>query len=64
MILCGLMRPDAGSVSVMGEDMLQHGTVASEKDWRRPQEIALFPSLTAYENLFYFGRMYGLPVEL
>jgi len=61
MILCGLMRPDAGSVSVMDEDMLQLGTQLRKKIGVAPQEIALFPSLTAYENLFYFGRMYGLP---
>ena len=64
MILCGLMRPDAGSVSVMGEDMLQQGTMLRKKIGVAPQEIALFPSLTAYENLFYFGRMYGLSSTL
>jgi ABC-2 type transport system ATP-binding protein len=64
MILCGLMRPDAGSVSVMEEDMLQLGALLRKKIGVAPQEIALFPSLTAYENLFYFGRMYGLPSTL
>ena len=64
MILCGLMRPDAGSVSVMGEDMLEHGSMLRKKIGVAPQEIALFPSLTAYENLFYFGRMYGLSSTL
>jgi ABC-2 type transport system ATP-binding protein len=64
MILCGLMRPDTGKVSVMGEDMLQQGTLLRKKIGVAPQEIALFPSLTAYENLFYFGRMYGLPSTL
>lgn len=60
MLLCGLMRPDSGSVSVMGLSMLDHGQVIRKKIGVAPQEIALFPSLTAYENLFYFGRMYGL----
>jgi ABC-2 type transport system ATP-binding protein len=59
MILCGLMRPDQGTLSIgtdddnVSPDMRKRIGVA-------PQEIALFPTLTAYENLFYFGRMYGL----
>jgi len=60
MILCGLTRPDSGKVAVMGLDMQQHGAEIRKKIGVAPQEIALFPSLTAYENLAYFGRMYGL----
>lgn len=60
MILCGLMRPDAGKVVVLGQNMLEHGAAIRKYIGVAPQEIALFPSLTAYENLFYFGRMYGL----
>jgi ABC-2 type transport system ATP-binding protein len=60
MILCGLLRPDSGKVYVMEKNMLEHGTGIRKKIGVAPQEIALFPSLTAYENLFYFGRMYGL----
>ena len=60
MMICGLMKPDSGSISVDGsgqttkESIRRHIGVA-------PQEIALYPSLTALENLSYFGRMYGLP---
>ncbi len=60
MILCGLLRPDSGSVSVMGLNMQEQGSDARKLIGVAPQEIALFPSLTAYENLFYFGRMYNL----
>jgi ABC-2 type transport system ATP-binding protein len=60
MMLCGLMRPDAGSISILGLNMLEDGPEVRKKIGVAPQEIALFPSLTAYENLFYFGRMYGL----
>jgi ABC-2 type transport system ATP-binding protein len=63
MMLCGLMRPDAGAISMFGLDMLENGVEARKKIGVAPQEIALFPTLTAYENLFYFGRMYGLPAS-
>lgn len=64
MMLCGLMRPDAGTVSIMGLNLLEHGPEVRKKIGVAPQEIALFPSLTARENLFYFGRMYGLPAPV
>ena len=54
------MRPDAGSISVFGLDVLEKGADIRKRIGVAPQEIALFPTLTAYENLFYFGRMYGM----
>jgi ABC-2 type transport system ATP-binding protein len=60
MMLCGLMKPDSGSVSVFGLDMPDNGVEVRKRIGVAPQEIALFPTLTAYENLFYFGRMYGM----
>lgn len=60
MMLCGLMKPDSGSVSVFGLDMPDNGFEVRKNIGVAPQEIALFPTLTAYENLFYFGRMYGM----
>ena len=63
MMLCGLMRPDSGTISVFGLDMGNHGVDIRKRIGVAPQEIALFPTLTAYENLFYFGRMYGMPTR-
>jgi len=60
MMLCGLMRPDAGAISVFGLDMMSNGSDIRNSIGVAPQEIALFPTLTAYENLFYFGRMYSM----
>jgi len=61
MALCGLLKIDSGSISVFGQDVRQRGSEIRRSIGVAPQEIALFPTLTAYENLFYFGRMYGLP---
>lgn len=63
MMLCGLMRPDSGSISMFGLDMMENGMDVRKRIGVAPQEIALFPTLTAYENLFYFGRMYGMPAK-
>jgi ABC-2 type transport system ATP-binding protein len=59
-IMAGLIRPDNGEVTIAG-----HNLKTSPKQIRQvlgvvPQDIALYPSLTAEENLSYFGRLYGL----
>jgi ABC-2 type transport system ATP-binding protein len=60
MMLCGLIKPDSGVINVLGMDVSENGAEIRKKIGVAPQEIALFPTLTAYENLAYFGRMYGL----
>ena len=59
-ILCGLLRPDVGSVELCGHDALRHPAKVRPLLGLVPQEIALYPSLTARENLTFFGRLYGL----
>jgi ABC-2 type transport system ATP-binding protein len=59
-IICGILEPTSGSVTVNG---LRLG--ADQAAIRRiigvaPQEIALYPSLTARENLHFIGSMYGI----
>lgn len=60
-ILCGLIRADSGEVRIHG---LPQDNAHREKIKRMigvvPQRIALFPQLTAIENLTYFGNLYGL----
>ena len=59
-MLCSLLRPTSGTFTIDGlsyrgcQDRLRRsiGIV--------PQEYALYPSLTAYENLVFFSSMYGL----
>src|SRR5690348_8889251 len=60
MMLCGLTRPDQGDVHVLGIDVKTHANDVRKKIGVAPQGIALFPTLTARENLRYFGSMYGL----
>lgn len=61
MMLCGLLKIDSGNIRVFGLDVARKGAEIRKQCGVAPQEIALFPTLTAYENLVYFSRMYGLP---
>lgn len=64
-ILCGLVKADAGQVQIFD---LPQNAVNRETIKRLigvvPQQIALFPHLTAVENLEYFGNLYGLKGKL
>jgi ABC-2 type transport system ATP-binding protein len=57
-MLSGLLLPDAGRVEIAG------GDPALAENRRRlgvaPQALAIYPELTAEENLRFFGELYGL----
>lgn len=59
-ILAGLTKPNDGEIRFMGKDLFRNGIEAKQQIGIVPQEIALFDDLTTYENLDYFGRLYGL----
>lgn len=57
-MLCGLVPPDAGDVSIDGH---AGGTLeAKAAVGYVPQDLALYPDLSAVENLGFFGQLYGL----
>lgn len=59
-MLCGLVPPDSGKVTVAGQTLDRHAHDAKAAIGLVPQEIALYPDLTARENLDFFGRLQGL----
>lgn len=59
-LLCGLFEPTAGQFSIAGYTYKQNATHIKQIIGIVPQEYALYPTLTAFENLKFFGSMYGL----
>jgi ABC-2 type transport system ATP-binding protein len=59
-IVAGLLRPDAGEVHVLGERLTPRSSSAKVAIGLVPQELAVYPDLTARENLRFFGRLHGL----
>ena len=55
--LVGLVAPEAGTVSVLGERMPQLEVLAHIG--YMTQQAALYPDLSAEENLHFFGAIYG-----
>ena len=61
--IMGRVTPNAGEVVIFGAKALAGDNAAREQVGVVPQEIALYPLLTARENLMVFGRYYGLSGE-
>lgn len=59
-ILCGLIKPTSGKFSINELSYQKNATEIKKLMGVVPQEYALYPTLTARENLLYFGSMYGL----
>ena len=59
-ILCGLFPPTEGTVTINGLDIKTDLQGIKRIIGVVPQEVALYPTLTAIENLTFFGNMYSL----
>jgi ABC-2 type transport system ATP-binding protein len=62
-MLTGLLAPSAGSIRVLGKDMLDpsESLEAKSRVGVIPEDLALFDNLTAREYLTFIGRMYLVP---
>jgi ABC-2 type transport system ATP-binding protein len=59
-LLCGLIKPTSGSFTINNLMYADNANAIKKVIGVVPQEYALYPTLTAKENLLYFGSMYGL----
>lgn len=59
-MIAGLLDPDAGEVTVAGQAMGPRASAAKKDVGLVPQELAIYPDLSARENLDFFARLYGL----
>ena len=59
-MLSGLIAPTAGEASIMGHSVTKEPEAAKQSLGVVPQDIALYPDLSARENLVFWGKMYGL----
>lgn len=60
-LLCGVLRPHAGSALVMGIDVVRNPEGVRRKLGYMPQRFSLYGDLTVRENLHFFAEIYGVP---
>jgi ABC-2 type transport system ATP-binding protein len=59
-MLSGLLEPTQGEASILGHSIQTDQEAAKACLGVVPQDIALYPDLSARENLLFWGKMYGL----
>jgi ABC-2 type transport system ATP-binding protein len=59
-MLTALLEPTGGQITVDGLDLKAHTNEVKAKMGLVPQEMALYMTLSARQNLMFFGRIYGL----
>jgi ABC-2 type transport system ATP-binding protein len=59
-MICGILARDGGTVRVAGSAVDVGAPAAKAAIGYVPQDLAVYPDLTARENLAFFARLYGL----
>ncbi|WP_425482011.1 ABC transporter ATP-binding protein [Cytobacillus depressus] len=59
-MICGLIPYQEGDIFVDGLSVKNNPQLVKKKIGVVPQDIALYPTMSAIDNLIFWGRMYGL----
>jgi len=59
-LLATLLVPDDGEITIYGFNLRQEARRVRPLIGFVPQEMGLYPTLSAWDNLAFFGRVYGL----
>ncbi|OGP56411.1 MAG: hypothetical protein A2Y65_11450 [Deltaproteobacteria bacterium RBG_13_52_11] len=59
-ILSTLLVPDEGNATIIGHDVARETKRVKPLIGFVPQELALYQTLSAWDNLVFFGRIYGM----
>jgi ABC-2 type transport system ATP-binding protein len=60
LMVAGLLRPDSGRILLDGQPLRTDSRELRQILGMAPQDLAIYPDLSARENLRFFGALYGL----
>lgn len=63
LMLSCLISPTSGDAFIDGKSIIKEPMEVKKRIGVVPQDIALYPTLSARENLFFWGEMYGIVVK-
>ncbi|HBS43873.1 MAG TPA: export ABC transporter ATP-binding protein, partial [Paenibacillus sp.] len=63
-MICGLLKIDGGDIIIDGLPVSSKSLEVKKRIGLVPQELALYDTMTAADNVTFFGRLYGLRGKL
>ncbi|WP_293729525.1 ABC transporter ATP-binding protein, partial [uncultured Phascolarctobacterium sp.] len=60
---CGLLRPDAGSLEVLGRDVVRCAQEIQSRISYMPQKFGLYEDLSVQENMNLYADLHGIAAE-
>lgn len=60
-ILMGFIYPTDGQVKIFGKDITKNGKEIKKRIGFLPEELGFYDTLTAYEHMDFYGRLFGIP---
>lgn len=57
-MLCGLLTPTSGTGTILGYDCVRNSEQVKRNIGYMSQKFSLYPDLTVYENLTFYGKVY------
>ena len=61
-ILCGLSTPTSGKMTVAGYDVFKQTEKIKQNIGYMSQKFSLYEDLTVYENIRFYGGVYGMKI--
>ncbi len=55
-----ILKPDKGQINILGMDTVKYARKIKEIQAYMPQRFGLYEDLTVEENIFFFGRLFGV----
>lgn len=60
-IMMGFIYPTSGRVKIFNQDITKNGKKIKKRIGFLPEELGFYDTLTAYEHMDFYGRLFGMP---